>query len=175
MAQLHKPNVSSLSAIAILLMGLVLGCGQSQVSQNSLNVERQATPNETPKAIFDLKAVMGKPVREVERVLGEPKNRDKLIPKPSFDYDLSIDYSWGHINFRNDKAKYVHFESPTGYDNFFPLGKEVGVNLVGVEPTFSNDYMIMYKNTSISGMKFSEVRVVPGNDKAYGILTFKLD
>ncbi len=166
-------NRLGITAILFILGGLILSCSQSRPNQN---IELPlTTKSPEPALIIDLKQIVRKSVNHVKKSLGEPKNEDKLTPKESFNYDWSLDYSWGHINFRNDVAKYVHFESPTGYDNFFSLGKEVGVEFFGVEPSLSNGYMILYTNTDVSGTKFSEIRIVPGREKPYGILTFKID
>jgi hypothetical protein len=168
-------NQKNLIIIGIALVVSAIGCAQSG-NQSRLEGSKSPTSKDSePKQIIDVKQIIGNSPKQVTQILGQPQGREQLKPKPNFNYDEAFDYSWGMINFRKDRATYIHYESPTGYENFFPLGKEVGIDFFGVEPSSGNDYAFIYRNTTISGIKFSEVRILMSDGKKYRTLTFAID
>ncbi len=170
-------NFANLLFIVLIIVVAVLGCSSPNEQRSAKS--RQPAPTDQaklePKQVLSIKDVIKRSPSQIEKTLGKPTGSQKLTPKPDFNYDLSLDYPWGFINFRNNTSTYIHYESPVGYDNFFPLGKEVGVDFFAVEPSSSNGFAVIYKNVQLNGIRFSEVRIVPGLEKKYQILTFKTD
>jgi hypothetical protein len=175
-------NLIPLFVIALIFLALVVGCKPPVVEKASKPL---ATPTATPKPTptptptptpkkLNLVEIIGKSQLQVNGLLGPPVSQHEMKPKPSFDYDFSMDYPWGHINFRYDIAIYVHYESPREYSGVYAIGESVGVDFTGATPTVHNSANVIYRNEVINGIKFEEVTVVRTGDGGYGILTFKV-